>query len=86
MPDIFSPDTISPILPNLYALFDALALPGVDRHGYVDYLFAKYSKLESLKGLNEEIEREQTGILTRAAGNDAAKRNLMEQIKQVGRR
>jgi len=53
------------IFTHLLGPFLRLNLAGVTGHEYVDYLFEKYPRLESLAMLDTEIELEQEGILVR---------------------
>jgi len=63
------PEQVEPIA-TLFGLFDALQLPEVDRHDYVDYLFYyKYPNLAKLSDLTPVMIAEQERILEGLAEN-----------------
>jgi len=63
------PEQVEPIA-TLFGLFDALQLPAVTRHDYVDYLFYyKYPNLAKLPDLTPVMIAEQERILKGLGSN-----------------
>ena len=71
------------ILTHLLGLFLRLNLADVTGHEYVDYLFEKYPRLESLAMLDAEIELEQEGILVRMMDKPDVKEAFRKRLIEI---